>query len=81
MRFMDAGGERSWEALVMDDPACLRLLLDLERGRDPVRGWLEGPDGVRERFEGLLGLLAVMDAARAVERASVDTADEEARDG
>ena len=48
----------------MGDLACLRLVLELEPGREPVRGWLQGPDGRRERFEGLLGLLVVLDAAR-----------------
>ena len=57
-----AGGAAS--LLVVGDPARLRLVLELEPGREPVRGWLEGPDGRRERFEGLLGLLVVLDAAR-----------------
>ena len=69
------------EALVMGDRACLRLVLDLEPECDPVRGWLQSPDGTRERFEGLLGLLAVLDAARAVDRASADEADERAGEG
>jgi hypothetical protein len=79
MRFMDAAGGGAWEASMVDDPACLHLVLDLERGRDPVRGWLAGPDGVRERFEGLLGLLAALDAARSTDRVAVDTAGEHAR--
>jgi hypothetical protein len=62
----------SCEAPGMGNPACLRLVLDLEAGRDPVRGWLQCPDGTRERFEGLLGLLAALDAARAVDRTSAD---------
>jgi hypothetical protein len=49
----------------MGSPAPLRLVLDLEPTDDPVRGWLQGPDGVREPFVGLLGLLAVLDGARA----------------
>ena len=76
MRLMDAGAITSWEASPVGDRACLRVVLDLERGRDPVCGWLEPQNGVRERFEGLLGLLAALDAARAADRASVDTADE-----
>lgn len=43
-----------------------------------MRGWLESPDGARERFEGLLELLVVLDAARAADRARVDWADERA---
>jgi hypothetical protein len=69
----DAG--RVWEFSVMGSPPCLRLVLDLERGRDPVRGWLESPDGVRERFEGLLELLVVLDAARGGDRVPDDRAD------
>jgi hypothetical protein len=60
----------------MSDSPCLRLVLDLERGRDPVRGWLQTPDGAREWFEGLLGLLAVLDAARASEPARSEVGDE-----
>lgn len=37
--------------LLVCDPACLRLVLELEPGGEPVRGWLEDPDGRRERFE------------------------------
>jgi hypothetical protein len=77
MRLMDAGVMVSWEASPVGDPACLRVVLDLERGRDPVCGWVAGPNGVRERFEGLLGLLAALDAARAADWASVDAADED----
>ena len=65
----------------MGNPPCLRLVLDLERGGDPVRGWLESPGGVRERFEGLLELLVVLDAARAADRVPEDWADEHAGDG
>ena len=81
MRFMDAGGGVSCQPFVMDDPSRLRLVLELERDREPVRGWLQVPDGSRERFEGLLGLLAVLDAARASDRASVDTGDDTLRHG
>ena len=56
----------------MDGSRCVRLVPDIERGRYPVRGWLLCPEGTRERFEGLLGLLAVLDAARATERAGTD---------
>ena len=76
MRFMDAGGRQNCQPRVMSDSPCLRLVLDLELGRDPVRGWLRAPDGTRERFEGLLGLLAVLDAARASERVRTDGEDE-----
>lgn len=48
----------------MTDSVALRLVLDLETEDDPVCGWLERPDGKRERFEGLLGLLAAFDDAR-----------------
>jgi hypothetical protein len=65
----------------MGSPPCLRLVLDLERGRDPVRGWLESPDGVRERFEGLLGLLVVLEAARGADRVPADWADDRAGEG
>jgi hypothetical protein len=41
-----------------------------------VRGWLQTPDGAREWFEGLLGLLAVLDAARASEPARSEVGDE-----
>ncbi|HUA43833.1 MAG TPA: hypothetical protein VMA77_01320 [Solirubrobacteraceae bacterium] len=75
---MDAVGGRAWEPWVVGNPPWLRLVLDLERGHDPVRGWLESPDGARERFEGLLELLVVLDAARAADRARVDWADERA---
>ena len=81
MRFMDAMGAGGCEALVMGDPPCLRLVLDLERGPDPVRGWLEGPDGVRERFEGLLGLLAVLDAVRLADPGSADPGEARAGGG
>ena len=52
----------------MGSHAPLRLVLDLEPTDDPVCGTLQGPDGVREPFVGLLGLLAVLDEARARER-------------
>lgn len=54
----------------MHDSVALRLVLDLETEDDPVCGWLEGPDGEREWFEGMLGLLAALDAARVSFRAS-----------
>ena len=54
----------SCHARGMDNPAALRLVLDLETEDDPVCGWLERPGGERERFEGLLGLLAALEAAR-----------------
>jgi hypothetical protein len=63
---MDAkrrSGVSRWHA--MGSPASLRLVLDLDPADDPVRGWLQGPDGVREPFVGLLGFLAVLDEARA----------------
>ena len=46
--------------------------LNLSRAAIRVRGWLRGPDGTRERFEGLLGLLAALDAARSSERGGTD---------
>jgi hypothetical protein len=69
MSFMDADGSGSCEPQVVSEPARLHLVLEIEQGRDPVRGWLQNPDGARERFEGLLELLAVLDAARGVDRA------------
>lgn len=54
----------SCHARGMDNRAALRLVLDLETEDDPVSGWLERPGGERERFEGLLGLLAALEAAR-----------------
>jgi hypothetical protein len=66
MRVMDAKGRAHmarWHPMGSPDP--LRLVLDLEPADDPVRGWLQGPDGVRKPFVGLLGLLAVLDEARA----------------
>ena len=72
MRLMDAGAGGRCELLAMGASRCLRLVLELEQGRDPVRGWLRGPDGTRERFEGLLGLLAALDAARSSERGGTD---------
>jgi hypothetical protein len=67
--------------IVMGDPASLRLVLELEPDGDPVRGWLQAPDGVRERFEGLLGLLAVLDAARASPRARSGRTGEDLQEG
>ena len=81
MRLMDAGAGACCDALMMDDRACLRLVLELEVDRDPVRGWLESADGARERFEGLLGLLVALDAARAGDRASEDARDERVGEG
>jgi hypothetical protein len=75
MRFMDAGGGGACEAVLVPDPVWLRLVLEVEVERDPVRGWLQGPDGTRERFEGLLGLLAALDAARATDCRGADTTD------
>ena len=54
----------SCHARGMHGSAGLRLVLDLESEDDPVCGWLERPDGEREWFEGMLGLLAALDAAR-----------------
>ena len=65
----------------MGDRARLRLVLDLEPGSDPVRGWLQAPDGTRERFEGLLGLLVALDAARAVDRAPAGRKNEHGAEG
>lgn len=59
----------SCHARGMHGSAALRLVLDLETGDDPVCGWLERPDGEREWFEGMLGLLAALDAARVSWRA------------
>jgi hypothetical protein len=75
MSFMDADGTGSCEPRVVNEPPRLHLLLDIEQGRDPVQGWLQSPDGTRERFEGLLELLAVLDAARGVDRAQDHQAD------
>jgi hypothetical protein len=41
---------------------------------------LENPDGVRERFEGLLELLVVLDAARGADRIPADRTDDRAGD-
>ena len=65
---MDADGMGSCEPQVVSESARLHLVLDIEQGRDPVQGWLQSPDGTRERFEGLLELLAVLDAARGADR-------------
>jgi len=59
----------SWQSRGMADPVALRLVLELETEDDPVCGWLERPGGERERFEGMLGLLAALDAARESGRA------------
>ena len=59
----------------VSEPARLHLVLDIEQGRDPVQGWLQSPDGTRKRFEGLLELLAVLDAARGVDRGQDRRAD------
>lgn len=72
---MDADDGGSCEPRVVSEPASLHLVLDIEQGRDPVQGWLQSPDGTRERFEGLLELLAVLEAARGVDRAPNHGAD------
>ena len=59
----------SCHARGMHDSVALRLVLDLETEDDPVCGWLQRPDGEREWFEGMLGLLAALDAARVSFRA------------
>jgi hypothetical protein len=64
----------SCHARGMHDSVALRLVLDLETEDDPVCGWLERPGGEREWFEGMLGLLAALDAARVSFRAG-DPAD------
>jgi hypothetical protein len=64
MKVIDAPNAPRCDARVMADPAPHALVLRVERsGGDPIRGWLEFPDGTRERFEGLLSLLAALDAA------------------
>ena len=48
----------------MDDAGLVRVSIDLEPGREPVCGWLTGPGRGVVRFEGLLNLVALLDAAR-----------------
>ncbi len=46
--------------------SAVRLILELTPG-DPVTGWVEPVGGPRERFEGLLEMLAAFDRLRSTE--------------
>jgi hypothetical protein len=41
----------------------VRLILELEGG-EPIAGWVDSPLGPRERFTGLLELVAMLDRVR-----------------
>ncbi len=47
--------------------SAVRLIVELSAG-DPVMGWVEPVGGRRERFEGLLEMLAAFDRLRGTER-------------
>jgi len=44
-----------------------RLVLDLAVTGEPISGWLVPPDGERQRFEGYLELIAVLEQQRLTE--------------
>lgn len=43
----------------------VRLIVELEAG-EPIAGWVDPPSGPRERFAGLLELVAMLDRLRGV---------------
>jgi hypothetical protein len=53
---------------VVEPAISQRLILDLEPG-EPIAGWIEGDGAPRQRFDGLLELIALLEGARAVRNA------------
>jgi hypothetical protein len=55
---------------VPDDESMVHLVVAIEREREPVCGWVELENGERDRFDGMLELLAAIDARRGAGRES-----------
>ncbi len=71
MRLIDANARRGCDGGPM---AALRLLVELETG-EHVAGWLGPERGSRERFDGLLELVAALDRLRGADAAREATAE------
>ena len=57
-------GDRGARANRMNGPASVCLTVELELGRETIKGWVQEAGAARREFEGMLELLALLEEIR-----------------
>jgi hypothetical protein len=52
----------------VSEPRPVQIFMELEPDAEPISGWVQADDSVRQEFVGLLGLVAILDDLRKVRR-------------